>query len=215
MEWTLHVFCDEAWWMLFEVAIDQQEKDTCIEELSIENTVCDGCKLLRVGVLTDPDDESDDDLLQDQVDSNDDKGDGSTNGLTHIFVKIILLTDWLFMLTSAIIINSEVLVVGVDGLISILGNFPSLHVVIVLVLEIGAISLHETSIMSLLILNNKSLVNIIVINGKSFPSFLVVRVLLIEGLIVNDWVLHFSLEALDGALEDEAAERHSRMMMMI
>lgn len=57
--------------MFRQVSIDEQKQDTCIEELSNEYLVGNGCQLLTVCVFTNPLDQFDDNHFENSVDSND------------------------------------------------------------------------------------------------------------------------------------------------
>lgn len=59
--------------LLTQVSVDQDEKDTSVEELGDEDTVGDRRQSLTERVLSDPCDQGDNDLLQDQVESNNDR----------------------------------------------------------------------------------------------------------------------------------------------
>jgi len=61
------------WPMFSHVSIDEQEEATRVEELSDENSIGNGGKLLTIGVFSYPCDQLDNDRFQNQVDSNDDK----------------------------------------------------------------------------------------------------------------------------------------------
>lgn len=56
--------------MLGQVSIDNQNNETCVEELTKECTFNHSCFLLTDSVLTNPIDEGDHNFLQDCVDSN-------------------------------------------------------------------------------------------------------------------------------------------------
>jgi hypothetical protein len=53
--------------VLGQVSVDEQQQDTSVEELSNEDSVCDGSKLLRACILTDPGNSLDDNCLQHDV----------------------------------------------------------------------------------------------------------------------------------------------------
>ena len=55
-----------------EVWIDEQQKETRIEELANEYVVCDLRQLLRMRIVADPENQSDSQLFDDYVDDNND-----------------------------------------------------------------------------------------------------------------------------------------------
>ena len=59
--------------MLSEVGIDDQQKQTGVEELGIEHSIGNGSELLRVGIFSDPSNESNDSILKNKIDSNNDE----------------------------------------------------------------------------------------------------------------------------------------------
>ena len=62
--------------MLSGLCINEEKQKACVEELSIEYSICDGRLLLTLGVLADPVNQVDDDQLEDDVHTNDDECDG-------------------------------------------------------------------------------------------------------------------------------------------
>lgn len=56
--------------LLVEVSIDQKQKKGCVEELDDENSIGDNTRLLREGIVTNANDQKNDDLSEDEVDTN-------------------------------------------------------------------------------------------------------------------------------------------------
>lgn len=79
--------------MLTQVCIDQQDKDTSVEELRKEDATRDARLLLAQRLFADPLDERDDDCLQCQVDANNNEGDRSTRDLRPEDVAEVVLAD--------------------------------------------------------------------------------------------------------------------------
>lgn len=79
--------------MLRQVSIDQWKKETSVEELGDEYTVGDGCETLTIGILADPSDSSDDNFLENSVESNDNSGDRERKNTSHSLVIEESLAD--------------------------------------------------------------------------------------------------------------------------
>lgn len=62
------VLGDELRAMFLHVGIDEQYENTCVQKLSVEDSICDGRKLLRYGVFTYPSDKEDNELFEECVD---------------------------------------------------------------------------------------------------------------------------------------------------
>jgi hypothetical protein len=68
--------------LIFQVSIDQQDQETGVEELSIEHTVGNQGLLFRFSVLTDPETELNDNSFENNVHSNNNKGNTLSQNLT-------------------------------------------------------------------------------------------------------------------------------------
>lgn len=77
------MFGEEGWTVLSQVGVDDQKQDTCVEELSVENSVGDRSKLLTDGIFTDPGNEGNDGRLQDDIYCNNDKSNTGTKDFRH------------------------------------------------------------------------------------------------------------------------------------
>ena len=64
------VLGDEFRAMFLHVGIDEQQENTCVQKLSVEDSICDGGKLLRDGVFTYPSDKEDNELFEYCVDGD-------------------------------------------------------------------------------------------------------------------------------------------------
>ena len=60
---------------LFEIGVDKEDQDCCVEELSREDTVRNLCQHLGMGVVANPGDQADRNCRQNLVDKRDDDGD--------------------------------------------------------------------------------------------------------------------------------------------
>lgn len=67
--------------MLCHVGIDDQKQDTCVEELSVENSVGDRSKLFTDGIFTNPGNEGNNAQLQNGVNYNNYESDTGTKNL--------------------------------------------------------------------------------------------------------------------------------------
>lgn len=59
--------------MFIEVGINQEQKKGSVEELHYEDSISDDTRLLRKGIVTNADNQKDDDLSQNKVDTDNDK----------------------------------------------------------------------------------------------------------------------------------------------
>lgn len=87
------------------VTVDQQQQDTSVEELSDEHSVRDGCQLLTVGLLADPLNTFDDDVLQNGVDDDNDHRDATSQDFGNQLVSDKMVTEW-FLLALRVSIYS-------------------------------------------------------------------------------------------------------------
>jgi hypothetical protein len=59
--------------LFIEVGINQEQKKGSVEELHYEDSVSDDTRLLRKGIVANADNQKDDDLSQNKVDTDNDK----------------------------------------------------------------------------------------------------------------------------------------------
>jgi len=59
--------------LFIEVGINQEQKKGSVEELHYEDSISDDTRLLRKGIVTNADNQKDDDFSQNKVDTNNDK----------------------------------------------------------------------------------------------------------------------------------------------
>jgi hypothetical protein len=81
---TLYATSDKLGLMFRQVCIDQRKEQTSIEELSNEDTIGNGGKTFTVSVLTYPSNGTNNDLLKNGVESNDDSRDGQRSLLVPL-----------------------------------------------------------------------------------------------------------------------------------
>jgi thioredoxin reductase len=83
---TSNMLGKELWAMLSHVRIHDQKQDTCVEELSIENSVGDRRELLTDGIFTNPGNKGNNAHLQNEINSNNDESDTGTKNRRHCFI---------------------------------------------------------------------------------------------------------------------------------
>jgi hypothetical protein len=83
---TSNILGDKFWVVLSHVGVDDQKQDTCIEELSVENSICDRSELCTDSIFTNPGNESNNAHLQNKINSNNDESDTGTKNLGQGFI---------------------------------------------------------------------------------------------------------------------------------
>jgi hypothetical protein len=82
--------------VLSQVGIDQWKEQTSIEELGNEDTIGNGGKTLTIGILSYPGNGSNDDFLQNGVESNNNSCDRQREETSHLLVREEFLANWNF-----------------------------------------------------------------------------------------------------------------------
>lgn len=95
IEWPLEVFSNKLWIMLCHISINQQEKETRIEELSKKHTICNTGQLLGFGVLFHPSDQTNNCNFQNLIKSNDHEWNSRSKYFCFQIVCMVILANGL------------------------------------------------------------------------------------------------------------------------
>lgn len=104
---TFDMFRDELWRMLSDVGVNNKKQNTCVEELSVENSVGDRGELLTDGIFSDPSNKGNNACLQDEIHSNNDESNTGTKNFWNKLIFEKLLANWNFYLFSSKVLYWE------------------------------------------------------------------------------------------------------------